>query len=392
MAQSDNLPFIIAGGGIGGLGTALALGQKGFPVHVLEQATEFKEIGAGIQLGPNVFTPFKKLGLRERVLKDVAIPTGLEMRDALNGDLITRMPLGDDLMRRFGDTYAVIHRADLHSIIYEACKAQPNITLETNARVLDYADQGDEVVVSMEDGRQIRGRGMIGGDGMWSKTRQKIVGDGKPRVSGHIAYRAVLKREDVPADLWHPDVVLWAGPRTHLVHYPLRRGELYNLVAVFHSDHYVEGWDQAGDPALLHAHFKGQVPAVLRMLEKIETWKMWVLCDREPVKNWTQGRVTLIGDAAHPMLQYLAQGACMALEDAVCLAEKVEAKPDDVHGAFMDYQNARYLRTARVQLMARVYGEAYHARGPIAELRNNMLKARTPEQAIEGIAWLYGGG
>jgi 2-polyprenyl-6-methoxyphenol hydroxylase-like FAD-dependent oxidoreductase len=392
MSKADNLPFIIAGGGIGGLGTALALAKKGFPVHVLEQATEFREIGAGIQLGPNVFTPFKKLGIRDRVLEDVAIPTGLEMRDALTGDLITRMPLGDDLTRRFGDTYAVIHRADLHGIIYDACKVLPNITLETNARVLDYDDKGDEVVVSMEDGRRIRGRAMIGGDGMWSKTRQKIVGDGKPRVSGHIAYRAVLKREDVPADLWNPDVVLWAGPRTHLVHYPLRRGELYNLVAVFHSDHYSEGWDQAGDPALLHAHFQGQVPAVLRMLEKIETWKMWVLCDREPVKNWTQGRVTLIGDAAHPMLQYLAQGACMALEDAVCLAEKAEAKPDDVEGAFLDYQNARYLRTARVQLMARVYGEAYHARGPIAELRNNMLKARTPEQAIEGIAWLYGGG
>ncbi len=392
MAQADTLPFIIAGGGIGGLGTALALGLKGFPVHVLEQATEFKEIGAGIQLGPNVFTPFKKLGLRDRILEDVAIPTGLEMRDALTGDLITRMPLGDDLTRRFGDTYAVIHRADLHGIILEACQKLPNLTLETNARVLDYDDKGDEVVVSMEDGRQIRGRAMIGGDGMWSKTRQKIVGDGKPRVSGHIAYRAVLKREDVPADLWNPDVVLWAGPRTHLVHYPLRRGELYNLVAVFHSDHYVEGWDQAGDPALLHAHFQGQVPSVLRMLEKIETWKMWVLCDREPVKNWTQGRVTLIGDSAHPMLQYLAQGACMALEDAVCLAEKVEAKPDDVHGAFMDYQEARYLRTARVQLMARVHGEAYHARGPIAELRNTMLKSRTPEQAIEGIAWLYGGG
>jgi 2-polyprenyl-6-methoxyphenol hydroxylase-like FAD-dependent oxidoreductase len=390
--MAETSPFIIAGGGIGGLGTALALGLKGFPVHVLEQATEFKEIGAGIQLGPNVFTPFKKLGIRDRVLQDVAIPTGLEMRDALNGELITRMPLGDDLTRRFGDTYAVIHRADLHGIIYEACRKLPNVTLETNARVIDYADKGDEVVVSMEDGRQLRGRAMIGGDGMWSKTRQKIVNDGKPRVSGHIAYRAVLKREDVPADLWQPDVVLWAGPRTHLVHYPLRRGELYNLVAVFHSDQYVEGWDQAGDPALLHAHFKGQAPQVLRMLDKIETWKMWVLCDREPVKDWTQGRATLIGDAAHPMLQYLAQGACMALEDAVCLAEKVEAKPDDVHGAFMDYQNARYLRTARVQLMARVYGEAYHARGPIAELRNAMLQSRTPEQAIEGIAWLYGGG
>jgi 2-polyprenyl-6-methoxyphenol hydroxylase-like FAD-dependent oxidoreductase len=390
--MAETSPFIIAGGGIGGLGTALALGLKGFPVHVLEQATEFKEIGAGIQLGPNVFTPFKKLGIRDRVLQDVAIPTGLEMRDALNGELITRMPLGDDLTRRFGDTYAVIHRADLHGIIYDACRKLPNVTLETNARVIDYADKGDEVVVSMEDGRHLRCRAVIGGDGMWSKTRQKIVNDGKPRVSGHIAYRAVLKREDVPADLWQPDVVLWAGPRTHLVHYPLRRGELYNLVAVFHSDQYVEGWDQAGDPALLHAHFKGQVPQVLRMLEKIETWKMWVLCDREPVKEWTQGRATLIGDAAHPMLQYLAQGACMALEDAVCLADKVEAKPDDVHGAFMDYQNARYLRTARVQLMARVYGEAYHARGPIAELRNNMLRSRTPEQAIEGLAWLYGGG
>lgn len=392
MAQADNKPFIIVGGGIGGLGAALGLAQKGFAVHVLEQASDFKEIGAGIQLGPNVFTPFKKLGLRDRILQDVAIPTGLEMRDALTGNLITRMPLGDDLMRRFGDTYAVIHRADLHAIILDACRAQKNITLETQARVLDFEDKGGEVVVTMEDGRIITGCAMIGADGLWSKTRQKIVGDGKPRVSGHIAYRAVLKREDVPEDLWKPDVVLWAGPRTHLVHYPLRRGELYNLVAVFHSDHYSEGWDQAGDPALLHAHFKGQVPQVLRMLEKIDVWKMWVLCDREPVKNWSQGRATLIGDAAHPMLQYLAQGACMALEDAVCLAEKIEAKPDDIPAALLDYQNARYLRTARVQLMARVYGDVYHARGPIAELRDNMLKGRTPEQAIEGIAWLYGGG
>ena len=391
MAQADSKPFIIVGGGIGGLGTALALAQKGFAVHVLEQAAEFKEIGAGIQLGPNVFTPFKKLGLRDRILQDVAIPTGLEMRDALNGELITRMPLGEDLTRRFGDTYAVIHRADLQGIILEACQKMKNITLETQARVLDFEDKGGEVVVTMEDGRTITGCAMIGADGLWSKTRQKIVADGKPRVSGHIAYRAVLKREDVPADLWNPDVVLWAGPRTHLVHYPLRRGELYNLVAVFHSDHYSEGWDQAGDPALLHAHFKGQVPQVLRMLEKIDVWKMWVLCDREPVKDWSKGRATLLGDAAHPMLQYLAQGACMALEDAVCLAEKVEAKPDDLPAALLDYQNARYLRTSRVQLMARVYGEAYHARGPIAELRNNMLRARTPEQAIEGSAWLYGG-
>ena len=158
---------------------------------------------------------------------------------------------------------------------------------------------------------------------MWSKIRERIVGDGKPRVSGHIAYRAVLKRDDVPNDLWRPDVVLWAGPRTHFVHYPLRRGELYNLVAVFHSDHYEEGWNAEGSKELLWKHFAGQRPEVLRMLERIETWRMWVLCDREPVKTWTKGRVALLGDAAHPMLQYLAQGACMATEDAVVLAEKV---------------------------------------------------------------------
>ena len=165
---------------------------------------------------------------------------------------------------------------------------------------------------------------------MWSKIRERIVGDGKPRVSGHIAYRAVLKRSEVPEDLWRPDVVLWAGPRCHFVHYPLRRGELYNLVAVFHSDHYEEGWNAEGSKELLWKHFQGLRPEVLRLLERIETWRMWVLCDREPVKNWTQGRVTLLGDAAHPMLQYLAQGACMATEDAVVLAEKVAASPDDL--------------------------------------------------------------
>ncbi len=220
----------------------------------------------------------------------------------------------------------------------------------------------------------MRGRALIGCDGMWSKVRDKVVGDGKPLVSGHIAYRAVLKRDEVPADLWSPDVILWAGPRTHLVHYPLRRGEIYNLVAVFHSKRYVEGWNAEADASALWEHFQGQRPEVMRMLERIETWRMWVLCDREPVKEWTKGRVTLLGDAAHPMLQYLAQGACMATEDAVGLADKVSESPDDLPAAFRAYVQQRYLRTARVQIMARVYGDFYHARGPAAELRNQMLR------------------
>jgi salicylate hydroxylase len=315
----------------------------------------------------------------------------MEMRDALTGKIITRIPLGEANIKRFGQPYAVIHRADIHGTLLKACQSNNLIALENSRTVDSYEDHGDHVTVTLSHGERIEGRAMIGCDGLWSKTRERIVGDGKPRVSGHIAYRGVLKRDEVPEDLWRPDVILWAGPRTHFVHYPLRRGELYNLVAVFHSDHYEEGWNAEGSKEVLWQHFKGQRPEVQRMLELINVWRMWVLCDREPVKTWSKGRVTLLGDAAHPMLQYLAQGACMATEDAVIMADCVAAKPDDIATAFLDYQQQRYLRTARVQIMARVYGEFYHARGPAAELRDQMLAARTPQQSQDAIAWLYDG-
>src|SRR5664280_1033524 len=384
-------PVLISGGGIGGLVTAYALARQGFPVRVFEQAPEFREVGAGIQLGPNIFRALEKIGLKDAVLADAHRPPAQEMRDALTGKLITHIPLDGAFIERFGQPYAVIHRADIHGILLNACLGNELITLETSRRVDAFEERGDGVVVTLEGGEKVEGRALIGCDGMWSKVRERIVGDGKPRVSGHIAYRAVLKRDQVPADLWRPDVVLWAGPRTHFVHYPLRRGELYNLVAVFHSDRYEEGWNEVGSAELLWEHFKGQVREVLRMLERIETWRMWVLCDREPVKNWSKGRVTLLGDAAHPMLQYLAQGACMATEDAVTLAEKVAASPDDLPAAFKAYEQERYLRTARVQIMARVYGDFYHARGVTAELRDLALAGRTPQQSYDGIAWLYGG-
>jgi salicylate hydroxylase len=393
MAQTnDGLPILVAGGGIGGLATACALALKGFPVRVLEQAPEFKELGAGIQLGPNIFRALERIGLKDAVLADAHRPPAMEMRCALSGDLVHRIPLDDPrFLAKFQQPYAVTHRADIHAVFLSACQSNNLITLETQRTVAGFEQDNDGVTLVLQSGERIRGRALIGCDGMWSKIRDSIVGDGKPRVSGHIAYRAVLKKADVPSDLWRPDVVLWAGPRTHLVHYPLRRGELYNLVAVFHSDRYVEGWNAEADADELWAHFNGQRPEVLRMLERIETWRMWVLCDREPVKDWSKHRVTLLGDAAHPMLQYLAQGACMATEDAVCLAEKAGERPSDLPAAFEDYVQARYLRTARVQIMARVYGEFYHARGPAAELRNQMLGSRTPEEAYEGISWLYGG-
>jgi 2-polyprenyl-6-methoxyphenol hydroxylase-like FAD-dependent oxidoreductase len=210
-------------------------------------------------------------------------------------------------------------------------------------------------------------------------------------VSGHIAYRAVLPIAEVPAHLRWNTVVLWAGPKTHLVQYPLRRGELFNLVAVFHSSRYEEGWNAYGDPDELHERFSAARPEVKLLLSKINAWKMWVLCDREPVKDWSEGPVTLLGDAAHPMLQYLAQGANMAIEDAVTLADLVERTEGDFAAAFQAYQEARYLRTARVQLTARFYGDVYHAAGATRDLRNSLLHGRDPQKAYEGIAWLYDG-
>ena len=390
MAATDK-PILVSGGGIGGLITAHALARQGLPVRVFEQADAFREVGAGIQLGPNIFRALEKVELKDAVLADAHVPPAQEMRNAITGDLITHIPLDAPFTQRFGQPYAVTHRADIHATFLKACEGSNLITLETSRRVDDYEDLGDRVTVTLENGERVEGRALIGCDGMWSKIRERIVGDGKPRVSGHIAYRGVLKHEQVPEDLWRPDVVLWAGPRCHFVHYPLRRGELYNLVAVFHSDHYEEGWNAEGSKDLLYKHFQGLRPEVLRLLELIDTWRMWVLCDREPVKGWAKGNVVLLGDAAHPMLQYLAQGACMATEDAVILAEKIAEQPDNLAAAFKAYEEARYLRTARVQIMARVYGDFYHARGVTAELRDMAVGGRTTQQAYDGIAWLYGG-
>jgi salicylate hydroxylase len=383
---------LIAGGGIGGFAAALALSRRGQPVHLLEQASEFVEIGAGIQLGPNVFAMFEALGLTAAIEETVVYPDGLEMRDALSGEVVTHIPVNTEAFRaRFTLPYGVIYRPDLHNALIDACKASPLIELTTEAAVTGFEAHGETVSVSTERGETFTGAALIGADGLWSKIRAGLFGDEAPRVSGHIAYRAVLPAADMPEHLRWNRVVLWAGPRTHLVQYPLHRGEIFNLVAVFHSDRYEEGWDVYGEPAELQRRFAGEHAHVLELLEKIESWRMWVLCDREPIREWSRGRVTLLGDAAHPMLQYLAQGACMAIEDAVCLADKWAAFDGDPARAFPAYQSARYLRTGRVQLTARFYGDVYHAEGVTRELRNMTLAGRAPEGAYEGMAWLYAG-
>ena len=384
-------PFLVSGGGIGGLATALVLARDGHAVTVLEQAATFGEIGAGIQLGPNIFRMFDYLGLTEVINRVAFFPTGLGMNDVRTGEKVVRVPLGDIARATYGFPYGVIYRADLHQVFLDACKAQPHVLLRTSAKVASFDQSPSGVTVTLSSGEKIDGQALIGADGMWSSIREAVVGDGKPRVSGHIAYRAVLKREDVPAHLWSDDVVLWGGEKTHLVHYPLRRGELFNLVAVFHSNKCDEGWNTFGDTTELNERFLGACPQVKELLGKIDTWKMWVLCDREPVKNWTDRRVTLLGDAAHPMLQYLAQGAGQAIEDAVVLREALRFTRGDVQKAFQKYQQARYLRTGRVQLTARFYGDIYHASGVQRELRNQMFQSGHESAGFAGLKWMYDG-
>ena len=390
MAKTD-LPILIAGGGIGGFAAALALTQKGFPIQLIERAADFHEIGAGIQLGPNVFRMFEILGVSEQMSHWAVFPDNLIMRDALDGSEITRIPTGEPLHRRFGYPYAVIHRADLHKALIDAVRRSPLAALATSCKLISYEDRGDRVVVQTEGGKTFEGAALIGADGLWSVVRGQLVADGKPRVSGHIAYRGVIPLAEVPAHLQENNVVLWAGPKTHLVHYPLHRGEVYNLVVVFHSSRYEEGWDTYGDPGELQERFQGQRPQGLEFLAMVNAWKMGVLCDREPVKGWSKGRAVLLGDAAHPMLQYLAQGACMATEDAVVLANKLEGAKGDHTAAFQAYEQERYLRTARVQLTARFYGEVYHATDVKRDLRNSLLKNASSQGAINGAAWLYEG-
>ena len=390
--MDQGLHILVAGGGIGGLAVAYALGRDGHDVTVIEQASEFGEIGAGIQLGPNVFRMFSYLDLTEAINEVAFFPSALCMNDVCTGERVVRMPLGDEGARTpNGYPYGVIYRVDLHQVLLSACRALPNIRLRTSARLAHFEQSAGSVQVHLADGRRVDGEALVAADGLWSKVREAIVGDGKPRVSGHVAYRAVLKREDVPSHLWSDEVRLWGGEKTHLVHYPLRRGALFNLVAVFHSSKYDEGWDTFGDASELRERFARACPQVQELLARIETWKMWVLCDREPVMNWTDRRVTLLGDAAHPMLQYLAQGAGQAIEDAVVLREALCHASGDVALAFQLYQQTRYLRTARAQLTARFYGDIYHASGVTRELRNRLFQSGTESAGFVGLQWMYDG-
>jgi 2-polyprenyl-6-methoxyphenol hydroxylase-like FAD-dependent oxidoreductase len=385
-------PILIAGGGIGGLSTALGLAQKAFPVLVLEKAPALGEIGAGIQLGPNAFHCFDHLGVGEAARAMAVYIDQLRLMDALSGEEITHIDLGEPFRARFRNPYAVVHRGDLHGVLLDACRDHPLIDLRVRSEVVGYEQDGSRVAALLADGGRVDGSLLVGADGLWSNVRKKVVGDGPPRVSGHTTYRSVIPTGRMPEDLRWNAATLWAGPKCHIVHYPLSGWKVFNLVVTYHNDapEPVAGKPVPADE--VRKGFEHVNPTPRKIIDHGSDWKLWVLCDRDPVETWVDGRVVLLGDAAHPMLQYFAQGACMAMEDAVCLSHMLAAHPDDCDRALEAYRAQRVVRTARVQLQSRAIGDhIYHPAGAHARVRDSIMRAKTSQDYYDDLAWLYGG-
>jgi 2-polyprenyl-6-methoxyphenol hydroxylase-like FAD-dependent oxidoreductase len=392
MSGDSAQPVLIAGGGIGGLAVALGLAQKGIRSILLEKAAALGEIGAGIQLAPNAFHAFDYLGVGEAARNMAVYVDHLRLMDAMTAKEICHVDLGDAFRTRFGNPYAVVHRGDLHGVFLRACRDSDLIDLRVNSEVVGYDQDGSSVTARLVSGDRVTGSLLIGADGLWSNIRKQVVGDGKPRVSGHTTYRSVIPTEQMPEDLRWNAATLWAGLKCHLVHYPLSGWKVFNLVVTCHND---APEPVAGKPVPEEEVMKGFAHIHERALDIIRhgtNWKLWVLCDRDPTERWIDGRVVLLGDAAHPMLQYFAQGACQAMEDAVCLSHMLGSHANDYAGALEKYRELRFPRTAKVQMLSRAIGEhIYHPTGEHARLRNAIMSAKSQEEWHDDLAWLYGG-
>lgn len=389
MTTNGAQPVLVAGGGIGGLAAALALVRRGFAVKVLEQSPEIGEIGAGIQLGPNAFAALDALGVGTDARGRAVYTDYMVMHDALDEYQVGLIPTGAAFLARFGNPYAVIHRTDVHMSLYEGVKATGRVEFLTSTRV-ERVEQ-DEAGVTAWDrtGRAHRGAALVGADGVKSVVRQQYVGD-PARVTGHVVYRAVVDKDEFPADLRWNAASIWVGPNCHLVHYPLRGGEQYNVVVTFHSRKREEWSVTDGSAEEVRSYFAEVCPKARQLIELPKSWRRWATADRDPIGRWSFGRTTLLGDAAHPTTQYMAQGACMALEDAVTLGEALRATGDDPVAAFDLYQRSRIARTARIVLSSREMGRLYHASGVERLVRNEFWKGRTPERFYDALEWLYG--
>jgi salicylate hydroxylase len=385
---------LIAGGGIGGLAAALACAQRGVPVQLLERAAQLSEVGAGIQIGPNVTRILQARGLGAALAQVGAFPKQLQARDAQTGQVLGTLPLGERAQALYGAPYVTIHRADLQGLLHTAVQAA-SVNVRLGQTVQGWRVTADGLEVNTVNGPSVQADALIGADGVWSAVRQQLLGDVPPRFTGHLAYRALVAQADLPAHLRSDQVTVWMGPRLHVVHYPVRGGQWLNLVAIVHGakPEQDQDWDQAGHTQALMQAMGAVGRDLHERLASVPAWRQWALHDRAPVSgasDMAQGRVALLGDAAHPMRPYLAQGAGMAIEDADTLAQCLSMGNATVPEQLQAYAEQRWARNARVQARAIRNGHIFHATGPVAWGRN--LSMRLMGERVMDVPWLYGSG
>ena len=383
MSRHDTL---VIGGGIGGLGAALALARAGRQVLVAEQAPRFAEIGAGLQLGPNAMRAFDQLGVLKAVLDAAVLPARAVIRDAVTGDDLTVLDLGRPFRTRYGYPYVVAHRHDVLSALLDACRAEPRIELRTGRTAVDVRERDEHAEVTFADGEVLAAHLLVGADGIRSQVRH-LIDPSPPRFSGHVAYRGTILPSQLATDPAPDDVTLWIGPGIHLMQYPVRRGELYNQVAVYERP--ADSPEPRGDAAEFRAAFAVAHPGVRESVTLLDAHRDWPIHDRDPLPTWTTAHAALLGDAAHAMLQYLGQGACQALEDAVCLADAISGHPHQQDRALKQYEEQRITRASRCQTVARPWGDLWHTQDPtLLALRNRVFRLRRPDDYTD-LDWLY---
>lgn len=398
MTKQASKQLLIVGGGIGGLAAALACSRAGWPVRLYEQAPAFAEVGAGIQMGPNVVRVLHRWDSAEALQAVAAFPEKLQVRNARSGAELGVLPLGAVAVQRYGAPYATIHRADLHQLLLTALQSREAVNLHLNQTLASYSEAPDKVMLHTHEGLEVEGEALIGADGLWSRVREQLLADGPPRVTGHLAYRAMVPQASLPLHLRSQSITAWLGPKLHVVQYPVRRGEWLNVVAIVQGARDgmdLTHWDHLANAAELRMKLAGACQGLRELVDAIDYWRLWALCDRAPMRSageQARGRVALLGDAAHPMRPYLAQGAGMAIEDAAKLGQVLTQAQDgacDVRTQLRRYADERWQRNAQVQARSIRNGEIFHLDGPARWGRDAAMKM-LGERLLD-VPWLYGG-
>lgn len=390
MHPAADHPVLIAGGGIGGLATALALARHGIPSKILERRSALAEEGAGIQIGPHGMGVLAWLGMDGVVRARAAEPDSLRVLNARSGREITALPLGSWIAQRHGAPYCTLHRQDLHSALVNRATGDPLIAIAANSDVADAATSPAGVTITTSNGATLSGAALIGADGLWSSLRTKFFDAKPPRFSGKCAYRSVVPGEAVPQSLRRNDVHIWLEAGAHVVHYPVRGGREVALVAIFPDTQQSEAWSTDASVTDIRPRACDFAQPLQDLLRSASSWRKWSLYERAVPSHYAKGGIALLGDAAHPVLPFLAQGAVLALEDASVVAAEIGMTPGDIPSALLRYEFNRRGRVMRVQAASRRNGQIYHLSGLIAAARNGVLRNLPAERLMAGYDWLYG--